>query len=591
MRARATTPRARRAPARARGDRRGARARGRELRTARARRTVAKSSLDDAPRDDAEARGAATTPSDAETMSRNASDAHARMARERARIRSKLDKTKVARLWRAPTGETLDRVTGLEVTTSGESPRRAMPGSGYAENSALAAALREAEAKAGALRDGLRRAEADLAELRRASANGTTTWPLRQPAVQASDPDEVRRAGARRGTAALRKLSRARSLSSKKRGGSSTETSTSTSTETTTSTSTASVRREVVSKFVRDTPIPEGMTAAPSDSRLPKPIFVVSDSTGATATQAVQAALGQFEKCMDISYPTNLEIFRFINDNKELATIVAQAKEDGAMIVYTLAEVEMSESMARMAAAAGVDAVNVWGTLLRQMEGHLEMPSMNLPMIKRPIRSSGSTNSMSSASVSAALLSSDYYRMIEAVEYTRQCDDGASSAKWKEADILILGISRTGKTPLSIFLGQRGYKVANLPLVPVNGELRIPSYIADVDPNRIFGLKISPDVLHAIRAHRLRTMGVTEAESQAKSDATGVSNRAASRRSSYSDLSVVRQELDLAEALFRRNPTWKVLDVTHKGVEETAARIMAVMTERFGRAHTSRFSA
>ena len=105
----------------------------------------------------------------------------------------------------------------------------------------------------------------------------------------------------------------------------------------------------------------------------------------------------------------------------------------------------MSESMARMAAAAGVDAVNVWGTLLRQMEGHLEMPSMNLPMIKRPIRSSGSTNSMSSASVSAALLSSDYYRMIEAVEYTRQCDDGASSAKWKEADILILGISRTGK--------------------------------------------------------------------------------------------------------------------------------------------------
>ena len=590
MRARATRTRAWGPRARPRGDRRGRRAPGRGPTVDAPNRvplTVATSTRDDARRDDDAATRASDAPSDAETMSRNASDAHARMARERARIRAKLDKTKVSRLWRAPTGETLDRVTGLEVTVSGEALRRVMPGNGYVENSTLAAELRAAEAKAGALRDGLRRAEADLAELRRASANGATTWPLRQPAVQASDPDEVRRAGARRGTAALRKLSRARSLSSKKRGGSSTET----TTETTTSTSTASVR-EVVSKFVRDTPIPEGMTAAPSDSKLPKPIFVVSDSTGATATQAVQAALGQFEKCMDISYPTNLEVFRFINDNKELATIVAQAKEDGAMIVYTLAEVEMSESMARMAAAAGVDAVNVWGTLLRQMEGHLEMPSMNLPMIKRPIRSSGSTNSMSSASVSAALLSSDYYRMIEAVEYTRQCDDGASSAKWKEADILILGISRTGKTPLSIFLGQRGYKVANLPLVPVNGELRIPSYIADVDPNRIFGLKISPDVLHAIRAHRLRTMGVTEAESQARSDATGVSNRAASRRSSYSDLSVVRQELDLAEALFRRNPTWKVLDVTHKGVEETAARIMAVMTERFGRAHVlSRFSA
>jgi regulator of PEP synthase PpsR (kinase-PPPase family) len=162
----------------------------------------------------------------------------------------------------------------------------------------------------------------------------------------------------------------------------------------------------------------------------------------------------------------------------------------------------------------------------------------------------------------ADVLSTDYYRMIEAVEFTRRMDDGARPERWRDADILILGVSRTGKTPLSIYLGQRGYKVANLPLVPRDGQLLVPSQIENVDPKRVFGLLIDGEVLHSIRANRLRTIGVGGADASARE---------------YAAARVVNQELALAKALYARHPEWQILDVTHKGVEETAARIMKLM--------------
>lgn len=512
---------------------------------------------------------------DAASLVRNASSVHERLARERARIREKLSSARVGRFARAPTGALLDRVTGRAVddgTEDGVDGTRSYGGlSGVDARGGLSSRTRAAEARAGALRDALRRAEAELADLRRESATGVRAARM---VTQASDPEAVREAGARRGGNALgkaaRKLALSRSLSKKRETGGSATEAAATDAEFASASQAPRTVRETVSKYQRDT-TPQSITAREIDCTLPKPIFVVSDSTGATASKAVQAALGQFERCMHMAYPTNLEVFRFINDKSELAAIVEQARRDDALIVFTLAEAEMSQAMGALARSARVPYVNVWENLLMEMETHLELPLMNLPMIKRP---SGPTET--SAGADEALLSSDYYRMIEAVEYTRTCDDGASSHRWKEADILILGISRTGKTPLSIFLGQRGYKVANFPLVPVNGELRVPPHIADVDPRRVFGLIISPDVLHAIRTHRLLTMGVTEAESTPE---------LRSRRSAYADVALVRGELALARALYAANPSFKVLDVTHKGVEETAARIMAVMSERFGRSH------
>ena len=294
----------------------------------------------------------------------------------------------------------------------------------------------------------------------------------------------------------------------------------------------------------------------PANDVLPKPIFVLSDCTGESAANTCRAALGQFEELMNLSMPTNLYIFRFLNDGGDAYKIVQQAKEEDALVVYTLSVPEMVTSVMTACKLYGVRSVNLWGPLLESMEAHLMMTRIGVPMTERGASAVSRTHTSSEA------LSTDYYRMIEAVEFTRQMDDGARPDKWKDADILILGVSRTGKTPLSIYLGQRGYKVANLPLVPRNGQLMVPKYIDDVDPKRVFGLLINGEVLHDIRTNRLSSIGVKREDKSAME---------------YSTMRQVTQELSLAKALYARNPDWTVLDVTHKGVEETAARVMKIL--------------
>ena len=300
---------------------------------------------------------------------------------------------------------------------------------------------------------------------------------------------------------------------------------------------------------------------------LPKPIFVLSDCTGESAANTCRAALTQFAEVMNLSAPTNLYVFRFLSEGSDAYKICEQAREDDALVVYTLSDAALATAVATACKVFGVKAVNLWGPLLVAMEEHLAMQRTGVPMsdldaITRDNATTRSTNKRTMMHGDADVLSTDYYRMIEAVEFTRRMDDGARPERWRDADILILGVSRTGKTPLSIYLGQRGYKVANLPLVPRDGQLLVPKHIENVDPKRVFGLLIDGEVLHSIRANRLNTIGVGARDAGARE---------------YAAARVVTQELALAKALYARNPEWQVLDVTHKGVEETAARIMKLM--------------
>ena len=291
---------------------------------------------------------------------------------------------------------------------------------------------------------------------------------------------------------------------------------------------------------------------ASDSSVLPKPIFVLSDCTGESAANTCRAALSQFSELMNLSAPTNLYIFRFLSEGGDAYKICEQAAEDDALVVYTLSDADMATAVETACKLYGVKSVNLWGPLLAAMEDHLAMRTTGVPMSEAAARRKHS---------SSDILSTDYYRMIEAVEFTRQMDDGARPNRWKEADILILGVSRTGKTPLSIYLGQRGYKVANLPLVLWDGRLMVPEYVKDVDDARVFCLLIDEEVLHSIRAHRLNTIGVRTGDESARK---------------YATMRQVTQELSLAKALYagtRDGRCW----TTHKGVEETAARIMKIM--------------
>lgn len=284
---------------------------------------------------------------------------------------------------------------------------------------------------------------------------------------------------------------------------------------------------------------------------LSKPIFVLSDCTGESAANTCRAALGQFEVCRDLSCPTNLAIYRFLAEEREVFEIVRKAAEQDALVVYTLVEKRMKQAVETACNLYKVKSVDMWSNLLEEMEVHLEKQRIGVPLGRRSTSSQG--------------LGPDYFRMIEAVEFTRKQDDGALPENWKDADILLIGVSRTGKTPLSIYLGQRGLKVANLPLVP---GVPVPKQLYEIDQNKVFALLVDPNVLHSIRTNRLSNLGLGPNES-------------------YDDLRKIREELAEAKRLYAQNPAWPVIDVTNTGVEESAARIMRIISERQDPEHTT----
>ena len=150
----------------------------------------------------------------------------------------------------------------------------------------------------------------------------------------------------------------------------------------------------------------------------------------------------------------------------------------------------------------------------------------------------------------------DYFRRAEAVEFSVKCDDG-KDLSLPFAEVVLIGVSRTSKTPVSLYLAQRGYKVANIPLVP---EIPPPRELFKIPVEKIIGLTLSPEKLVKVRKERLRAMGLDE-------------------NSSYADLTRILQELDYANEIFRQLGCG-VIDVTDKAVEETANQVLEIIKGR-----------
>jgi regulator of PEP synthase PpsR (kinase-PPPase family) len=152
-----------------------------------------------------------------------------------------------------------------------------------------------------------------------------------------------------------------------------------------------------------------------------------------------------------------------------------------------------------------------------------------------------------------------YYKRIAAIEYTVRHDDGKSLEDLNDADIVLIGISRTSKTPLSIFLSYKGFKVANIPLVL---HTPLPKEVFEVDQRKIVGLIIDTDSLQRIRKNRLEKLGT--------------------RSTQYSSISYIMKELEYAQEIFRQNRRWPVINVTERALEETAAEIVKLIGTRMG---------
>ena len=265
-----------------------------------------------------------------------------------------------------------------------------------------------------------------------------------------------------------------------------------------------------------------------------KVIYVVSDSTGETAERVTRATLLQFP-----DHSVRLKLERRIRDRRGLTAIMESAAAQEAMVVFTLVRPELRDHFNQQAARLGVRHVDVIGSLISQIGHYLEADPVNIPTGEMP-------------------LSKEYFRRVEAIEFAVKSDDGKEPRNLHRADLVLVGVSRTSKTPLSTYLEGRGLKVANVPLVL---GVEPPSELHELPGYRVVGLTVDIDQLMDIRRQRLQQLGMPP-------DAN------------YGHRDHVKAELEYAHAIFRDKPEWMVVDVTNCAIEETATIILEALHER-----------
>ncbi len=263
-------------------------------------------------------------------------------------------------------------------------------------------------------------------------------------------------------------------------------------------------------------------------------IFVVSDSTGETAERVVRAALLQFPH-----HRVRVRLFTRVRDQEAVSDVLKKAGEVGAMVVFTLVSTELRESFHAAAADAKVETVDVIGQLIHKVGSYVDAAPLNQPTATMP-------------------LSEEYFRRVEAIEFAVKSDDGKEPRNLRKADLVLVGVSRTSKTPLSTYLAGRGLRVANVPLVL---GVPAPSELDDVPPEKVVGLTIGIDQLLEIRKARLAQLGMPA-------------------DTSYGMREHVRAELEHAQELFALHPNWMVLDVSGRAIEETATIILESIKDR-----------
>lgn len=262
-------------------------------------------------------------------------------------------------------------------------------------------------------------------------------------------------------------------------------------------------------------------------------IYVISDSVGETAQQVTKAALSQFNK----EYDCEIRRFPYVAEEKFLIEILESGKNEGAIIVYTLVSENLLNIAKDFCSKEELSHVDLMTPLINQISKKVGTKPRREPGIIRKLDES-------------------YFKRVEAIEFAVKYDDGKDPRGILKSDIVLLGISRTSKTPLSMYLANKNIKVANVPLVP---EIPIPKEVFEIDPKKIIGLINTPEKLNSIRQERLKSLGL-------------------SSNASYANLERILQELDYSEKIMKKTGC-PVIDVSNKAIEETAGIILDIMKE------------
>ncbi len=258
-------------------------------------------------------------------------------------------------------------------------------------------------------------------------------------------------------------------------------------------------------------------------------VYVISDSIGETAELVVRAAASQFNG-------SSVDIRRvpYVNSIDEIPDIIEEASLYNSIIAYTLVLPEFRETVEREAAKYNLKTVDIMTPMLDALIKAEVMPPKLEPGLVRKT-------------------DEEYFRKMEAIEFAVKYDDGKDPRGINKADIVIIGVSRTSKTPLCMYLAHKRLKVANIPLVP---EVAPPEAIFSLPPHRLVGLTIRPSYLNEIRQERLKTLGLAS-------------------HADYASMERILYELDYAEKIMKKAGC-SVIDVTNKAVEETASKVLEI---------------
>ena len=261
-------------------------------------------------------------------------------------------------------------------------------------------------------------------------------------------------------------------------------------------------------------------------------LHLVSDSTGDTLTNLARACVVQFENVRPVEH-----VWRLVRGEAKINTVIDDIADHPGIVLFTIVDNGTRQLLEEACRHLGVPCIAVMDPVLGALAGFLEQEVGEMPGQQYEINSA-------------------YFRRLEAMKYSIAHDDGVLADDLDQADIVLVGVSRTSKTPTSIFLAQKGLKVANVPMVP---NVPLPDTLFKLDGPMIIGLTRDPRDLTDIRENRLKVMQETH-------------------ETDYAEIEAVTEEIRNARRLFAKH-RWPVVSTSHKSIEEVCAKILAFHTK------------
>ena len=261
-------------------------------------------------------------------------------------------------------------------------------------------------------------------------------------------------------------------------------------------------------------------------------VLIVSDGTGETGFRLLKAAMQQFD--------ADILITRYakVRQKSQIREVLKAVTRSHTLIVHTFASEELRDYMMETAKEEGTPCIDVLGPLVEQLSHFFHKAPVSKPGLLHQV-------------------DEEYFDRVDAIEFAIRHDDGESIADLEKADIVLVGVSRTSKSPLSIYLAQEGWRVAN---IPIGVGSKLPSRLFELDQHKIVGLIVDPERLAEARRVRLEQLGV--------------------EGSSYADKERIQAEIEYAKAVFEQNTEWPVIDVTGKSIEEVSQEVLDVVIGR-----------